>query len=255
MKMKPKKVYYPQTIPDTITPLLEQVSKESKTRASKERSEDIKNLRAVKHQRIKEAKLNKYTHAINTIIEWSNAGKGTIPYLYFNFYFEEQQEFAIFLDKLKNAGGFSSWTTNPYKDAYHTEIIFSNINLEVLRNFALGQESPSNHPSMPSKEPNTGTWSDDFHWLSDTKFNLGNGKSVTFQSGVSDRAKIFKSLTDVQGKWVKVADMAKVIGKQHRKVRTIILQINQEKLKKTKVIKIVPKDNTREPGAYKIILF
>src|SRR3989344_689456 len=135
-----ERVYYPEKIPDILTPEIERLSKERKTREDNERIEDIKNLRLVKQQRIQDTKEDRYAHAINTIIEWTEIGKRTIPYLYFNFHFEEQQEFALFLNKLKNAGCFSNWSTNPYKDTYHSEVIFDNTNVPLLQQFnAMGK--------------------------------------------------------------------------------------------------------------------
>lgn len=129
------KVYYPEVIPDTLTPELERLSRKAKVREYNERIEEIKNIHSIKQQQIQDAKEDKDTHAINTIIKWVESGKRTIPYLYFNFCFEEQQEFRLFLDKLKNAGCFNSWSTNPFKDAYHSEFIFNNVNIPLLQQF------------------------------------------------------------------------------------------------------------------------
>lgn len=135
VKQPSVQIYYPEEIPDTSTQEVERIAKELKTRENEERIEDIKKLHSIKEQRIQITKENKFSHAINTIIEWLKAGKRIIPYLYFNFHHEEQQEFALFLDKLKEAKCFSSWTVNPYKDAYHLEIIFSETNLNKLINY------------------------------------------------------------------------------------------------------------------------
>lgn len=126
---------YPKEIQDTLTPEIERIAREAKTRQYNERIEDIKNLHSIKQQQIQDAKEDRYTHAVNTIIEWTESGKRTIPYLSFNFYYEEQQIFGRFLDKLKEANCFSSWSINPYKDAYHLEIIFSNVNIPLLQQF------------------------------------------------------------------------------------------------------------------------
>ena len=77
---------------------------------------------------------------------------------------------------------------------------------------------------------------------------------ITFDAKISDRLEIFKLLTQAQGNWVKVSEMAKKISKPHSTVRTIILQLNSEKLKKDGIILIIPKSDLAEPGAYRIHL-
>ena len=135
IKQSVEEVYYPEEIPDTLTPEIERIAREAKARRYNERIEDIKNLHSIKQQQIQGAKEDRDTHAINTIIEWTESGKRTIPYLFFNFYVEEQQAFALFLNKLKEAKCFSGWSANPYIDADHLEIIFNNVNIPLLQQF------------------------------------------------------------------------------------------------------------------------
>lgn len=97
-------------------------------------------------------------------------------------------------------------------------------------------------------------WSDKFHWLNNKKFYLDEGKVITFDAKTSDRLEVFKLLTNAQGNWVKVSEMAKKISKPHSRVRTILSQLNSEKLKKDGIISIIPKVDLKEPGAYRINL-
>lgn len=97
-------------------------------------------------------------------------------------------------------------------------------------------------------------WSNKFHWLKETEFYLDENISITFGSKSSDRINIFNMLVEAKGDWVKVSDMAKKIGKSHSTVRTVILQINEEKLKKDGILLIVSKSDFSEPGAYRLKL-
>lgn len=97
-------------------------------------------------------------------------------------------------------------------------------------------------------------WLDKFHWLDENRFYLDEGKIITFGAKSSDRLTIFKSLTAAKGKWVTVAEMAEKIKGTHHQVRTIIAQINSEKLKEIGMISIVPKFESNKTGSYKIEL-
>lgn len=138
------------------------------------------------------------------------------------------------------------------KDVFTTHISrIHNFIVETLQKVPATQTGKTD---IETDAENTGTWKDDFHWVSDIKFNLGNGKSVAFTSPIGQRTTVFKTLTDAKGKWVKVSDIAKKIKKRHGEVRAIITQINEEKLSKENVIKIIPRKDTQEAGAYRIIL-
>ena len=97
-------------------------------------------------------------------------------------------------------------------------------------------------------------WSKKFHWASETEFYLDENVSITFGSKSSDRINIFKMLVEAEGNWVKVSDLAKKIDKSHSRARAILLQLNEEKLKKDGTILLVPKSDTTEPGAYRLKL-
>lgn len=128
--------------------------------------------------------------------------------------------------------------------------------LENLADYApKGNSIPENQTTNKATDNEDGiAWSDKFHWLNNKKFYLDEGKVITFDAKTSDRLEVFKLLTDAQGNWVKVSEMAKKISKSHSRVRTILLQLNSEKLKKDGVISIIPKVDLKEPGAYRISL-
>lgn len=98
------------------------------------------------------------------------------------------------------------------------------------------------------------SWSDKFKWINENDFYLDENHTISFGAKSSDRKTVFQMLADAKGEWVKVSDMAKEINKSHARTRTILAQINEDKLKKTRIILIVPKSDTNEPGAYRIKL-
>ena len=135
-KKSDSKVFYPETIPDS-TPEIELLIKETKDREYNETTERIRKAHEAKQQRMRDTKDDRVTHTINTIIEWSENGKRTIPYFNFNFHIEEQQAFNLLLNKLKNSGCFIDYSTNPFKDVYHAEYIFDGANIPSLVNYKI----------------------------------------------------------------------------------------------------------------------
>ncbi|QQG43970.1 MAG: hypothetical protein HYW86_03850 [Candidatus Roizmanbacteria bacterium] len=128
-------VYYPDIIPDTLTPQIEKLKEQSRQKAYKEKQEEAKKLWQEKQERITKTTDDKYVHTLKTIIEWASIKKRTIPLQCFNFTNMESSLFRAFLDKLKAYGCFDCWTINPYKDAYHTDIVFGNINTQLLNQY------------------------------------------------------------------------------------------------------------------------
>lgn len=75
----------------------------------------------------------------------------TIPYSLFNYYYAEGLLFKAFLEKLKTAGCIDGWTTNPYKDAYHVEYIFKNVDIDALQKYKENEITSQNGIHFPSK--------------------------------------------------------------------------------------------------------
>lgn len=229
-----QQVYFPKEIPDTLTPEIERSAREAKTREYNERIEDIKRLHSIKQQQIQGAKEDRHTHAINTIIEWTESGKRTIPYLSFNFYYEEQQVFAQFLNKLKEAKCFSDWSTNPYKDAYHSEYSFKNVNITALHKY-------NEHKNMSqNKIPNLPKTQASFDPIL-SKINLsGNTVPIPKNTDQFDLCNaIFKNSSSKQKEW-SFDEMFEEWGSnfelsQWRKVYNAAREINQKVAAKTMI--------------------
>lgn len=93
-------------------------------------------------------------------------------------------------------------------------------------------------------------WSENFSWISNREFNLGNETSLKFGSASSTKIELFRMLVDAKGNWVRVLDMSKEIDQKPNYVRATIGGLN--KSLKDKIIRIVAKDDTEEQGAYRI---
>lgn len=131
-----QQVYYPTDIPDTVTDNIDNV-KAAIDLHQNQFDQKQKDYDFVIQRRIASAEEDRETHAINTIIKWAEAGSATIQYNLFNYYFGEWRLFSAFLNKLKAAGCLSGWSKNPYKDAYHAEIILIGVNIPLLQQFSV----------------------------------------------------------------------------------------------------------------------
>lgn len=128
------KVYYPEVITDTLTQDLEHIKKTNDLHEEKI-EKALKDYDLLIQQRISSDKRDRELHATDTIIKWAETGRRTIPYRLFNFYLAEWPLFKAFLEKLKVAGCLGSWATNPYKDAFHAEYSFDNVNISALQKY------------------------------------------------------------------------------------------------------------------------
>lgn len=135
IKQVTEQVYYPETIPDKTEELIK-LSREADQREHQEILEDKRRREDAKNARILTSKVDKYVHAINTMIEFTEAAKSplsienkndpnrcTVPYFYFNFEnrLDTRLLFDSFLSELREAGCFKSynrWAT--YWDLNYT---------------------------------------------------------------------------------------------------------------------------------------
>lgn len=124
------KVYYPEEIQDKTEELLK-FSREAQILQDQQSLEDRRQREVEKNARIQFSKNGKKIHAINLIIEYTEAGKKTIPFYDFNF--KNGSLLESFLNELKNSGCFDSFTTNPYKSVDNAEFIFTKVNMAALR--------------------------------------------------------------------------------------------------------------------------
>lgn len=150
VKQFTKQVYYPEIISDKTEELLK-LSRKSQIHEHNEVIKDRRSREEAKTARILTSKEDKNPHALNLIIthaEMANSPQNlengndpttfTIPYYDFNF--ENSKLFKFYLDELKNAGCFQTWTTNPFKSADRAEFIFSGVNSAALAHFKASME-------------------------------------------------------------------------------------------------------------------
>lgn len=134
-----EEVYYFKDIPDKAEELLKKAKEayiwqHEQTLAERIHKENLK------QNRILAAKEDKFTHALNTIIEWSEHyedGKNfPLDYYYFNFEdrMDDSKTLERFLDKLKDAGCFKSWSRTNYTGG--TRFGFVGVSLEKLKSYA-----------------------------------------------------------------------------------------------------------------------
>lgn len=126
-----EEIYEPKEIRDTNALKIEKYLNEK----HEERKRFIRNYFEIKKIRIQQTEESRETHTINTIIKWANASKNSIPFLYFNYFIEELADFSIFLNQLKTVNGMTLWEFNKFKDIYHTDVLFENINIPNLEQY------------------------------------------------------------------------------------------------------------------------
>ncbi len=190
--------YLPLEIPDDTEKILKKVE-ESRRRMEDKWDKVIDRREKARNGRILASKEDKNLHAINLIITYAEMAKSpqnlengndpttfTIPYYYFNF--EDSKLFTFFLDSLKNAGCFKTWTTNPFKDADNIEFIFGGVNSTALTQFKESMEIVK----FPTGE--TVTYQNNVLF-----FKLGDGTpdSIDLKTAHESR-KVFESLWELR---------------------------------------------------------
>ena len=99
----------------------------------------------LKQRRILASTIDEYTHALDTIIKWAkHHGDGknfSLDYYYFNFEdrMDDSKMLVRFLDKLKDAGCFRSWSRTNYTGG--TRFGFMEVSLEKLNSYKKTQGS------------------------------------------------------------------------------------------------------------------
>jgi len=83
-------------------------------------------------------------HVAGIILKWADAEKFSIPYSVFGHLMEEHALLASLLNKLKNAGCFGGWDTNPYRNVFTAEYIFKDVSADNLKEFLNTEKSDKN---------------------------------------------------------------------------------------------------------------
>jgi len=147
-KYAQNEVYYPQTIPDR-TRELEKSFRETSIRIHQESLDEKNRMADAKNARILATKEDKYTHAVNLLIEHAEAAKisetteyadnGTtfsIPYYSFNFddHISARDLLEAFFIKLRNAGCFKNFSRGSMS-FWGTNMCFTQVNLAKLKKY------------------------------------------------------------------------------------------------------------------------
>jgi hypothetical protein len=100
-------------------------------------------------------------------------------------------------------------------------------------------------------------WPDIFQWSKDEKYYIfDEANKLEFSGEDSDRKTIFKMIVDGQGDWVKLANIEKVIGKDKATIRSVINQIQNEKIIEKgllKFLRLEPQGHTQKASAYRAV--
>ncbi len=134
-------VYYPEVIPDNMDELIKK-AEQARIRQHKEVLAERRHGQDLKQKRILATKEDKFTHAINLIIERAEYQKTksdsfSIDYHDFNFAdtMDESRVLEGFLDKLKKAGCFKNWSRTNYTGG--TRFGFVGVSLKKLKSYAV----------------------------------------------------------------------------------------------------------------------
>lgn len=140
----PDEVFYPPVVPDKTEEYEKQWQESQKIEEERALAEK-RHQELLKQQRIFNTIVDKYTHAINTIIEWTEMARkttnpiegGSITIDYYHFNFEDRWDtskvlFQNFLNELKEEGCFKAWTINPYRPH---DYLFDGVNIDKLKQY------------------------------------------------------------------------------------------------------------------------
>jgi len=144
------KVYEPEVIPDRTDELIKK-AEEANIRQHEQTLAERRHREDLKQKRILAAKEDKFTHAINLIIErakYKSSPSFSIDFYDFNFEgtMDGLRVLLGFLDNLKTSGCFTSYSKTSYTDG--VRINFNGVNIGKLVEFRDKRPVPKPEPTL-----------------------------------------------------------------------------------------------------------